>query len=83
MQDGLSEVQRSVVGVRRRTLGKNMETHRTGVSDRHDGHAGWTVVGMTVCHMCLLKDIWKKNGQWGISAFGTDPMTVRHRGLVL
>ena len=46
--------------VRRRTLCKNMETHMRGVSDRHEGHAGWTVVGKTVRHMCLLKDTWKK-----------------------
>ena len=30
--------------VRRRTLEKNMETLRRGVSDRHNGHAGRTVV---------------------------------------
>ena len=31
-----------------------------GVSDRYDGHAGRTIVGMTVCHVCPLKDTWKK-----------------------
>ena len=49
---------RTVTGttVRRKTLGQNMETHRRGVSDLHDGHEGRTVVGMTVRHMCPLKD---------------------------
>ena len=44
--------ERTVTGttVRRRTLGKNMETFMRGVSDRHDSHAGRTVVGMTVRH---------------------------------
>ena len=53
---------RTVTGtmVRRRTFGKNMETHRRGVSDRHDGHTGRTVVGMTVRHMCLLGNTWEK-----------------------
>ena len=43
---------RTVTGttVRRRILGKNMETHRRGVSDRRDSHAGRTIVGMTVRH---------------------------------
>ena len=49
---------RTVTGttVRRRTLEKKMETLRRGVSDRYDGHAGWTVVGMTVRNMCPLKN---------------------------
>ena len=49
---------RTITGttVHRRTLEKNMETLRGGVSDRHDGRAGRTVVGMTVRHMCPLKD---------------------------
>ena len=49
---------RTVTGamVRRRTLEKNMETLRRGVSDRHDDHAGRTVMGMTIRHMCPLKD---------------------------
>ena len=42
--------------VRRRILEKNMETLRRGVSNRHDGHAGRTVVGITVHHMYPLKD---------------------------
>ena len=49
VKEGLLQVQRSVVGVRQRTLEKNMETLRRGVSDRHNGHAGRTVMGMTVC----------------------------------
>ena len=46
---------RTVTGttVRRRTLGKNMETFMRGVSDRH---AGRTIVGTMVRHMCPLKD---------------------------
>ena len=48
MQDGQSQVRWSVVGVRQRTLEKKMETLRRGVSDCHNGHAGRTVVGMTV-----------------------------------
>ena len=53
---------RTVTGTigRCRTLGKNMETHRRGVSYRHDGHAGWTIMGMMVLHMCPLKDTKKK-----------------------
>ena len=53
---------RTITGttVCRRTFEKKMETLRGGVSDRHDGRAGWTVVGMTVHHMCPLKDTWKK-----------------------
>ena len=47
--------------VRRRTLKKKMETLRRGVSDRHDGYVGHTVVGTTVCHMCPLKNTWEKN----------------------
>ena len=41
---------RTITGttVRRRTLRKNMKTLKRGVSDSHDGHAGQTVVGMTV-----------------------------------
>ena len=39
--------------VRRRTLERNMETLSRGVFDRHDGYAGWTVVGMTFRHMPL------------------------------
>ena len=42
--------------VHRRTLGKNLEAYRRGVSDRNDGQAGRTIVGMTVRHMCPLKD---------------------------
>ena len=55
---------RTVTGttIRRRTLEKKMETLRRGVSDRHDGHAGQTVVGTTVRHMRPLKDTWKKYG---------------------
>ena len=55
-------VGRTVTGTMgcRRTLGRNMETHRRRVSDRHDGHAGRTVVGMTVRHMCPLEDTLKK-----------------------
>ena len=41
---------------RRRTLEKNMETLRRGVSYRCDGHARQTIMGMTVRHMCPLKD---------------------------
>ena len=49
---------RTVIGtaVRHRTLERNMETLRRGVSDCHDGHPGRNVVGMTVLHMCPLKD---------------------------
>ena len=49
---------RTVTGttVRRRTLGKNMETFTRGVSDRHDSHAGRTVVGMTVRRTCPFED---------------------------
>ena len=36
-----------------------METHWRGVSYRHDGHAGQTVVG-TTGHKCPLKDTWEK-----------------------
>ena len=56
-------VGQSVTGtmVRRRTLRKNMKTLKRGVSDSHDGHAGQTVVGMTVRHMCPLKNTWEKN----------------------
>ena len=50
------QVRRSVVGVRQRTLEKNMETLRRGVSDHHNGHAGRTIVDMTVCRTCLLED---------------------------
>ena len=61
MQNGPSQIRRSVVDVHRRTLKKKMETLRRGVSDRHDGYAGHTVVGTTVCHMCPLKNTWEKN----------------------
>ena len=37
-----------------------METLRRGVCDCYDGHAGCTIVGTTVRHICLLKDTWKK-----------------------
>ena len=37
-----------------------METLRRGVSDHYDSHAGRTVVGTMVRHMCPLKDTWKK-----------------------
>ena len=45
---------RTVTGmtVRRRTLEKNMETLRRGVSDHHNGHAGQTVEGMMIRHSC-------------------------------
>ena len=83
---------------------KKMETVRRGVSDRHNGHAGWTVVGMTVRRTCPFEDTYKngerpletgslttrtvcarcvrwrtlrKNGQWGVRAFGTDLTMVR------
>ena len=36
-----------------------MQTLSGGVSDRHDGRAGQIVMGMTVHHMCPLKDTWK------------------------
>ena len=46
--DGPSYRRRSVVSVRRRTLGKCWDTLSRGVSDHHDGLAGRIVVGMTV-----------------------------------
>ena len=57
---GPSQARRCIVGVRRRILKKNMVTLSRGVSDRHDGLARWTVMGMAVHHMCPLKDTWKK-----------------------
>ena len=55
---------RTVTGttVHRRTLERNMETLRRGVSDRHNGHGGWTVMGMTVCRARPFDDT-KKNGE--------------------
>ena len=47
--------------VRWGTLGKKMETLRRGVYECYDGHAGRTIMGTTVRHMCPLKDTWKKN----------------------
>ena len=46
-----------------------METLRRGVSDCYDDHAGRTVVGTTVRHMCPLKETWKKmeNLRGGVS----------------
>ena len=54
-QDGPSLVRQSVVRVLRRTLRKCWETFIRGVSDHHDDHAGWTVVGTTVRRRTLRK----------------------------
>ena len=35
---------------------KNMETHRRGVSDHHNGHVVHTVVGMKVRRSCPFED---------------------------
>ena len=56
MQDEPSQVRRSVVGVRQRTLEKNMETLRRGVSNRHNGYAGQTTEGMTIRRCCPFED---------------------------
>ena len=69
MQDGPSQLRRSVIDVRHRTLGKKIETLRRGVSDCYDGQAGRTVMGTTVHHMCPLGK--------GARACATDPTTVR------
>ena len=37
-----------------------MENLRRGVSDRHDGHAGWTVVPRTVLHVSIEGQLEKK-----------------------
>ena len=60
MQDGPSQVRQSIIGVRQGTLEKNMETRRKGVSDHHNGHAGGTVVRMTVCRTCPFEDTEKE-----------------------
>ena len=69
VQDGPSWVLRSVVSVRRWTLGKFLETLFRGVSDHHDGRAGRTVVGQR----SVTGVDWE-----GARAYATDPTTV-HR----
>ena len=58
VQDETSWVRRSVVSVRRWTLGKFLETLVRGVSDHHDGRAGRNVVGTTVRRKCPSFDTW-------------------------
>ena len=62
MQDGASQVRRSVIGIRQRKLEENMEVLRRGVSNHHDGYAGQTVEGMMIRRRCPSKDTWKKYG---------------------
>ena len=89
MQDGPSRVWRSVVDVRWRTLRKSERPLGIGSLTVMTVCTGRTVVGMTVCRMCLFVDTWTKldsgvlgmleRTQWR-SVVGK---MVRHWGLVL
>ena len=89
VQDGTSWVRRSVVSVRRWTLGKFLETLVRGVFDHHDGRAGRTVVCMTVRRKCPSLDTCQASLGRVLGLMrrtlrrSVVHTTDRHRGLVL